>query len=118
VTSTDHFRVLRTVLDDLAGAKHVRPVVYLGTELPHVPERDAPGIIEFRRGVRDALSDHKPQSLPHDQLLDRLDKAGEKYKVLVLKTESALPYTSVFVELDSGYWSPEAEKRLREALKK
>jgi hypothetical protein len=28
----------------------------------------------------------------------------------------ALPYTSVFLQLDCGYWSPEAEKRLRTTM--
>jgi hypothetical protein len=34
----------------------------------------------------------------------------------VLKTNMTLPYTSVFIELDCGYWSPEAEARLRAAM--
>jgi hypothetical protein len=46
-----------------------------------------------------------------------LDKAAETFRVLVLKTDLALPYTSVFLELDCGYWSPGAERRLREAMK-
>jgi hypothetical protein len=32
-------------------------------------------------------------------------------------TNLTLPYTSVFLELDCGYWSPEAEQRLRDAIK-
>jgi hypothetical protein len=28
----------------------------------------------------------------------------------------ALPYTSVFLELDCGYWNAEKEQRLRSAL--
>jgi hypothetical protein len=27
-----------------------------------------------------------------------------------------LPYTSVFLQLDCGYWSADAERRLREAM--
>jgi hypothetical protein len=116
VTEADHLRVLRAVLDELADVKHVRPVAYLDAELPHVPEKDASGIGEYRREVKAMLADRKPQSAPHELLLDRLDKAGEKYKVLVLKTDSILPYSSVFLELDCGYWSSDAEKRLREAM--
>jgi hypothetical protein len=29
-----------------------------------------------------------------------------------------MPYTSVFVELDCGYWSDAAEQRLRKAMDK
>jgi len=33
-----------------------------------------------------------------------------------LKTNMTIPYTSVFFELDCGYWHPGAEERLREAM--
>jgi hypothetical protein len=29
-----------------------------------------------------------------------------------------VPYTTVFFELDCGYWPAEAEKRLRQAMQK
>lgn len=38
--------------------------------------------------------------------------------ILVIKTDMTVPYTSVFVQLDCGYWSPEKEARLRRALEK
>ena len=44
--------------------------------------------------------------------------AGATFRVLIIKTDMTLPYTSVFCELDCGYWSAAAEQRLREALKK
>jgi hypothetical protein len=47
-----------------------------------------------------------------------LDEAGKTFNVLILKTNLTLPYTSVFLELDCGYWSEEAEQRLRAALDK
>jgi hypothetical protein len=36
--------------------------------------------------------------------------------VLLLKTDLTLPYTSVFIRLDCGYWSDEAEQQLRAAI--
>jgi hypothetical protein len=36
----------------------------------------------------------------------------------MIKTDLALPYTTVFMELDCGYWSPENEAKMREAMKK
>jgi hypothetical protein len=36
----------------------------------------------------------------------------------VLKTRMTIPYTSVFLRLDCGYWSDEQEKRLREKMGK
>jgi hypothetical protein len=117
VTGADHLTVLRAVLDELARSKHVRPVVYLDAELPLVPEADAPGIGAYRAGLGKVLGDRRPQSLPHEGVIARLDKAGETFRVLVLKTDLTLPYTSVFLELDCGYWSPDAERRLRESVK-
>ena len=35
------------------------------------------------------------------------------FHVLVLKTNSTLPYSSVFINLKAKYWSDQAESRLR-----
>jgi hypothetical protein len=32
------------------------------------------------------------------------------------KTNLTLPYTSVFLQIDCGYWSADAERRLRDAM--
>ena len=117
VTGADHLTVVAAVLDELAKAKHVRPVVHLDAELPHVPEADAPGITKYRTDLVKALGDRRPKAVPHEDVIAKLDKAGETYRVLILKTDLTLPYTSVFLELDCGYWSPDAERRLRESLK-
>jgi hypothetical protein len=39
------------------------------------------------------------------------------FRVLVVKTNMRIPYTSVFFELDCGYWNAHAEKQLRAAMK-
>lgn len=115
-TGADHAEVLKAVLEAAAKAKHVRPVFHLDAELPHVADADAPGIDGHREQLNRMLAGRKPQSWPHDRLLERLDKAGEKFHILVLKTNLTLPYSSVYLEFDSGYWSPELEKRLRDAM--
>lgn len=116
VTHADHLEVLRSIFKELARHKHIRPIVTLDSELAHIPERDANGISEYKRNLRTALGDLKSQTMAHEQIIDRLDKAGSRFRVLILKTELAIPYTSVFLELDCGYWSPEAERRLRTTL--
>jgi hypothetical protein len=35
----------------------------------------------------------------------------------MVKTTLAVPYTSVFLELDCGYWASEAEAKMREKMK-
>jgi hypothetical protein len=36
----------------------------------------------------------------------------------MVKTTLAVPYTTVFLELDCGYWGPDAEAKMRELMKK
>lgn len=114
----DQLDVVRLVLDELAKAKHVRPVVYCDKELRFVPERDAPGIEAYRRELARLLGRREVREMPHEEIIKLLDTAAQTFRVLILKTDLTLPYTSVFINLDCGYWSPEAEKRLREAMKK
>jgi len=52
------------------------------------------------------------------ELKHKLDEAGKLFRVLILKTDLVLPYTSVFLQLDCGYWSGDAQKRLEAALGK
>jgi hypothetical protein len=115
-TGEDQGKVVQAVLSALGKSRHVRPVIFLDAELPFVPERDAPGITSYREELKTLLKGHPTTSLPHEDVIARLDQSGKLFRVLILKTNLALPYTSVFIQLDCGYWSPEAEKRLREAM--
>ena len=54
--------------------------------------------------------------MPHEDIIAELDKASEMFNVLLLKTDMTLPYTSVFLQLDCGYWNADKEKRLRAAF--
>jgi L-fucose mutarotase/ribose pyranase (RbsD/FucU family) len=116
-TGANQLAVLKTVLAQLKQSKHVRPVVYLDAELPFVSEDDAPGITAYRNELKAVFKDGTPMSLPHEEIIDKLDSSAEKFQVLILKTNMKLPYTSVFIELDCGYWSAEAEARMRGAMK-
>ncbi len=53
------------------------------------------------------------ESQPHDHLIAGVEEASRHFNVLVLKTNLAVPYTSVFIRLDCKYWSADAEKHLR-----
>jgi len=115
-TGSDHVAVVRGVLEAVAGSRHVRPVVHLDAELPFVAEAYAPGITSCREALAAALSGTETVSLPHEEVIALLDEAGRAFRILLLKTTLALPYTSVFVRLDCGYWSAEAEASLRAAI--
>lgn len=116
VTGTGQLEVVRAVLDALAESPHVRPEIVLDAELDHVSESDAPGIDAYRRELAALLSSAAPVKQPHEEIISRLDADAKLFHVLLLKTDLALPYTSVFVRLECGYWSAEAEERLRRSL--
>lgn len=117
VTGADGLEALRMVLEEVAACPHLRPNVYTDLELNAVAESDAPGIGVYRNQLRACLNGVWAQSLKHDEIIARLDASADRFQVLVLKTNLALPYTSVFLELDCGYWNAAAEQRLRESMR-
>jgi hypothetical protein len=117
VSNEDHFAVLERVLRATDAAKHIRPKIYLDKELAFVPEADAPGADDARRQLELMLKGRSAVPVLHEELIARLDQAGKSFKVVMIKTTLAVPYTSVFLELDCGYWGPEAEAKMRQAMK-
>lgn len=117
VTGEDHFAVLNKVLKMVDGAKHIRPKVWLDKELSFVPEELAPGADDARRRLDEALKGRGAQPVLHEDLIARLDQAGRTFKIVMVKTTLAVPYTTVFFELDCGYWSPADEAKMREKMK-
>lgn len=116
-TGANEDEVTRIVLAAIDRSIHVRPVVYMDAELPFVPEKDAPGVATFRDGVKVLLGDAPIHSLPHEQLLQKVHETSGDFRVLILKTNETIPYTSVFLQLNCKYWSDDAEARLRAAMK-
>jgi hypothetical protein len=115
-TNADAPEVIKTVLQAVSTAPHIRPILYTDAELPFLTEADAPGIGAYRTALQKALGGKPTQSLLHEQIIAKLDDAGKTFHVLVLKTHLTLPYTSLFLQLQCGYWSADAENRLRAAM--
>lgn len=116
LADSPHLKVVEVVLREIENAKHVRPVIYLDKELPFVEEQYAKGIERFRQSLEAQLKPFHVTPMLHEELLSKLGKAGQSYQILVLKTDLTLPYTSVFIELDAGYWSSEAEASMRRKM--
>ena len=114
----DHVEVVSEVLELVAQQKHVRPVIFIDAELEHVAEAHAPGIESVRGDLQSLLKGSGAQTLGHEAIIEQLDAAGESFKVVIIKTDLVLPYTSVFIRLDCGYWSAEAENALRKSMEK
>jgi L-fucose mutarotase/ribose pyranase (RbsD/FucU family) len=115
-TGADQLQVVKAVLKAIDDTPHVRPNVYLDAEIDHVPQEDAPGIDRYRKQLAAMLKGLAVKKLAHEDLIAKLDEAAKTFRVLVLKTNLTLPYTSVFLELDCGYWNANAERKLRQAM--
>jgi hypothetical protein len=113
--------VLHTVLKGIQASTHVNPIIYTDKELQSLDESFCPGIDKLRSGIYETIDklfgQKNYQSILHDDVFEKLDTASKLFNVLVLKTEATLPYSSVFIQLDCGYWNGEQEKTLREKMK-
>ena len=110
--------VLQEVLDELERVQNVTPRIYLPREMAEIPNDRAPGITRYRRTIESALRGYPAREMEFRSLSLLLEDSANKFTVLVFKTSTALPYSGIFIELDSGYWDPESEREMRERLEK
>ncbi len=110
--------VLQEVLDELERVQNVSPRIYLARELAEIPNDRAPGIEQYRRRIEGSLRGYPAREMEFRSLSLLLEDSANKFTVLVFKTSTALPYSGIFIELDSGYWDPESERDMRERLEK
>lgn len=97
---------------------HVKPRIYVTSEIAKVEYDYAPGVAYYRKELATALHGRETLSLNNDMLMQMLADTNRTYRVLVVKSRTALPYSSVFMELGSGYWDAESENVLRDAMDK
>ena len=117
-TGQDQIEVVEAVLKAIDKAEHVRANVYLDAEMKYVLESDAPGINRYRKELAALLDKRAVKSVAHEELIAKLDESAKTFRVLILKTTLTVPYTSVFLELDCGYWNSEAEQKLRQSFRR
>jgi L-fucose mutarotase/ribose pyranase (RbsD/FucU family) len=116
VAAADHFEVVRTVFDAIAASSHLHANIYTDLELSFVAEEDAPGVSEWRTQLESIIAESVAKRIAHEEIIARLDTCAQLFKILVVKTRLTIPYSSVFFELDCGYWTVDAEERLRRAM--
>lgn len=104
-------------LQAVRDAPHVLPIIHVDAELEHLSEEVAPGTGAIKAALEKAFSDTKVQRRPHEDIIAKLDAAGRNFKILLIKTNETIPYTSVFVELACGYWNDSYEAQLRDEIK-
>ena len=111
-------QALDYVLKTLEQTENVRPQIYVSRELRSVENDFAPGIDELRKNLLNSLHGHETTELDQQSLLTLLEDASGSFDVLVIRTPTALPYSSVFLELQPGYWDVDSETRLREKIER
>lgn len=109
-------QALDYVLNTLEQTENVRPNIYLPREQRSVENDFAPGMDELRKRIHDSLHGHEPTELDQQSLLTLMQDANRNFDVLVIRTTTALPYSSVFIELQPGYWDVDSETRLRDRI--
>lgn len=108
--------VLKYVASAISSSRHVRATVFLDQELQFVDERDYPGVTELRKQITAPFAKEQVSSIPHAEVMSRIDEAGKTFRILFIKTTATIPYTSVYMRLDCGYMSDEVERKIRTAM--
>jgi hypothetical protein len=116
-TGEDQLHVVQIIRAVIAASGHVRAKIFVDSELGFVTESDAPGIADYRRQLDIVLCGSAVKHLQHEKIIANLDQSAQFFRILVIKTNMTIPYTSVFFELDCGYWNAEAEERLQRAMR-
>lgn len=113
----DYTQVLKTVKQAVDAAPHVFAHVYCDKELAYIPDADVPGIEALKKQMQQIVGNDLVE-LPHEEIISRLDESGRLFNVLIIKTPLTMPYTSLFFQLDCGYWDAERQQRLEKAMGK
>ena len=116
-TGEDLLDVLSFTLQEIDHSTHVKPIIYNDKELGFITPDLVGNIEDYRSNLDNIIRKYEPQEILHDSVFVKIDEASKLFKILVLKTEEVIAYSSVFIQLDCGYWSAEKEDALREAIK-
>jgi RbsD / FucU transport protein family len=116
VAGAGQLEVARKVLEAINASRHVRANVYLDQELEFVAEADAPGVTRYRSQLGQILKGANTTPMLHEQIIAKLDQVSQVFRVLIIKTDLAIPYTTVFFELGCAYWPAGAEAKMRKAM--
>jgi len=117
-TNEGLLNVLQYTLGQIDSVTHVKPVIFTDKELNYITPDQFPEIENYKKSLANLLGKNEPQVLLHDSVFVKIDQASKLFSVLVLKTNEVIPYSSVFIQLDCKYWTPEQEKQLRENMRK
>jgi hypothetical protein len=116
VADQDLPAVLSYVGRAIASSRHVRANVLLDQELHFIQEDDYPGVADLRDEIARTFDQTRLSSIPHAQVLSDIHEVGKTFRILLIKTNSTIPYTSVYMRLDCGYMTDEFDHQIRSSV--
>ncbi len=103
------------VIDAVNKSNHVKGIYYVDKELEYMTDDLSQGVSEYKKELYALTSQAAP--IMHEEVFKMIEEASVLFKIIVLKTDEVIPYSSVFINLDCGYWTGEKEQTLREKMK-
>ena len=112
--------VLDYVLHSVKEAPHVVPHVYTDLELKFMDDMLMSGSENLRDEIYRLIHTYVEGDLKclhhNKELFPKFEQVSKQFTILILKTNCTIPYSSVFLELDCGYWDADKEKKLRDKM--
>jgi len=108
--------VLREVISEIKSADHIMPVIYRDAELEFVKPLVGAKAGQLIQATQAILQGTTVHTMLHDSVFKQLDREAGLFKVLVIKTNETVPYSSTFIKLDCGYWNAAKEAELRRQM--
>lgn len=113
-TEADMTTVLGYLNNAIEQAPHVNAQVFMDKELTYISEST---IAPFQDSINRIFGNQPVQFLLHDSVFTQVAAVSRNFQVLILKTNSFLAYSSVYLQLDCKYWNADKEKALRAVMK-
>lgn len=106
-------KTLEQVLEQIDSLGHVWPRIYTLREFEFLDPSHAPGVTKLKISRKIAMGERANQIVSSNTASLLLKDVIKEHKILIVKSNSAFPYSSVYLELDSGYWNSRSEAELR-----
>lgn len=113
---TDQLEAVAYISELIERSTHVDANIFVDKEMTFVAEKNATGIEIYRNSLDSLLNGSPVKRMLHEDIIKELDKSAELFHILILKTNMTIPYTSVFFQLECGYWNARSEGALRSAM--
>ena len=117
-TGVTQIEVVKEVLNAVENASHVDAEIFLDKEIDFVPANEYPEIKQYKKQLNKLIDGKNVEKILHEEMIEKIDESAKTFHILVLKSDMVIPYTSVFIRLDCGYWNGEQEKKIRTDMKK